>query len=266
MDIKEYIASGIIERYVFDSVSSQEKREVECMSHIYPEIAEEVKKLQSVFEKIALKTAEQPSVKVKASIFEKIKKIEQEKVEKETKIVQLNTKNKTNHNYFNVAASAAMVVLIISFYIGNSLLNTKQELAKVNNTTKELNGKLDALSQKTNQYKEHLAFLQDINTSMVAMNGTEKHPGMLANVYWNKESHKVMLDVKVLPNNPTDKQYQLWAIIDGQPVDMGVFDTNNSSLISMKTAKYAQAFAVTLEPKGGSKSPTLEEMYVIGNT
>lgn len=42
MDIEDYIASGILENYVFGHVSAQEMQEVECMSHIYPEIKEEL--------------------------------------------------------------------------------------------------------------------------------------------------------------------------------------------------------------------------------
>jgi hypothetical protein len=33
----------------------------------------------------------------------------------------------------------------------------------------------------------------------------------------------------------------------------------------MKVVEAAQAFAVTLEKKGGSRTPTLDQMYVLGN-
>jgi anti-sigma-K factor RskA len=33
----------------------------------------------------------------------------------------------------------------------------------------------------------------------------------------------------------------------------------------MKDIGQAQAFAITLEPAGGSASPTLNQMYVMGN-
>ena len=65
---------------------------------------------------------------------------------------------------------------------------------------------------------------------------------------------------------PADKQYQLWALKDGQPIDMGVFDpvTPEDGLLEMGRVPGADAFAVTLEPRGGSANPTLEEMYVYG--
>jgi anti-sigma-K factor RskA len=73
--------------------------------------------------------------------------------------------------------------------------------------------------------------------------------------------------VQNLPAAPTGKQYQLWTIVDGVPVDMGMLDNDfREKVISMKTAKgNVAAFAITLEKQGGSPSPTLEEMYVLGN-
>jgi anti-sigma-K factor RskA len=64
-----------------------------------------------------------------------------------------------------------------------------------------------------------------------------------------------------------DHQYQLWALVDGKPVDLGVFDMRDGEvgLKNMKPIGVAQTFAVTLEPRGGSVSPTLEKLMVIGN-
>jgi len=51
------------------------------------------------------------------------------------------------------------------------------------------------------------------------------------------------------------------------PVDAGVFDWNSEGLQKMKSisGQAVAAFAVTIEPKGGSESPSLETMQVIGN-
>ena len=63
-----------------------------------------------------------------------------------------------------------------------------------------------------------------------------------------------------------ENQYQLWAIIDGKPVDAGVFDNNFKGLLKMKdVGTGAATFAVTIEPRGGRQTPTLETMQVAGN-
>ena len=53
MDIKEYISSGILESYVLGNASEQERREVECISSIYPEIRQELDALSRSLEKYA---------------------------------------------------------------------------------------------------------------------------------------------------------------------------------------------------------------------
>jgi hypothetical protein len=46
---------------------------------------------------------------------------------------------------------------------------------------------------------------------------------------------------------------------------MGVFEVAaNEGLQDVPYIEHPQAFAVTLEPKGGSQAPTLDQMYVVG--
>ncbi len=74
--------------------------------------------------------------------------------------------------------------------------------------------------------------------------------------------------LKVFPCriHPSGKQYQLWAIVEDKPASMGVFDAvaDTSKLQEVSYVENAQAYAVTLEPRGGSETPTLEQMYVVG--
>ena len=94
---------------------------------------------------------------------------------------------------------------------------------------------------------------------------TSPAPSSMATVYWNTESKEVYLLVNQLPMPVPDKQYQLWAIVDGHPVDAGVFDMDkNFSFVKLKTIPKAEAFAITLEKKGGSTTPSMDAMYVMG--
>jgi len=74
MNINDYISSGILEQYVLGDISPQEKQEVECMSHIYPELQEELLKLQITLEGLALENAIEVPLHVKKNIFEQIEK------------------------------------------------------------------------------------------------------------------------------------------------------------------------------------------------
>jgi len=83
--------------------------------------------------------------------------------------------------------------------------------------------------------------------------------------YWNKTSGEVHIDIGNLPKALEGMQYQLWALKDGQPIDAGVFEISDVDKIQkVKSITAAQAYAVTLEKRGGSVSPSLEAMYVFG--
>ncbi|RYF96535.1 MAG: anti-sigma factor, partial [Chitinophagaceae bacterium] len=91
-------------------------------------------------------------------------------------------------------------------------------------------------------------------------------PSSIATIYWDKKKAEVFILVNNLPKAPSDKQYQLWAIVDNKPVSAGVFDVNENSEYLLKMTNIsgpAVAFAVTLEKRGGSETPQ-GAMYVLG--
>jgi anti-sigma-K factor RskA len=68
-----------------------------------------------------------------------------------------------------------------------------------------------------------------------------------------------------LPKTDNGHEYQLWALVDGKPVSLGVFGPNAKDAVQqMETIEKAQAFAVTIEPTGGSVNPTMEKMVAMG--
>jgi len=88
--------------------------------------------------------------------------------------------------------------------------------------------------------------------------------GGSAIVYWSAQRGETYF-VGQLPPVPEGKQYQLWALHNGQPIDAGLLGiVPNGILEPMKQIPQAQAFAVTLEPVGGSPNPTTQAMMVMG--
>jgi anti-sigma-K factor RskA len=109
--------------------------------------------------------------------------------------------------------------------------------------------------------------VSDPNALVVNMVGTTVAPRSSANIYWDSANTSVYLVVKNMPKLPSDKQYQLWALIDGKPKDLGVFDaTDEKVILKMKNTQKAQAFAITIENKGGSPSPDLKKLQSMGKT
>lgn len=262
MNTNDYILSGILEQYVLGDISAQEKQEVECMSHIYPEIQAELTKVQIALEGFAMDNAIEVPAHVKKNIFEQIEKEEtaslQSKENTTAKVVSLNTtKNtKTFNKRYLVAASVAVIAGVLAVYFTLNSKHTALQLA--------LNSKIETIEKDKDSLKNQLQNLSVENNKFYVLQGNAKAPGKSMIVVWNNKTGNVYVNNIQLPNTPTNKQYQLWALKDGKPIDLGVFDVNNN-LQNMKTVAGAQAFAVTLEQKGGSPTPHLEELYAIIN-
>ena len=99
--------------------------------------------------------------------------------------------------------------------------------------------------------------MTDKNAMPVVLKGTEKSPDALAKIFWMKNTGDVYVDPTNLPQAPSGMQYQVWAIVDGKPVDAGMIATEKGvyKIQKMKSFGKAQAFAITLETAGGNPTP-----------
>jgi anti-sigma-K factor RskA len=276
LNTKEYIESGIIESYILGDVSPQEKKEVECMAHIYPEINEELKRSEQALEAYARSFSAKTRDGLKANVFAAIEKesaAQSTATRGEAKVVQLDSsKDQKNIRFWKYSAAAGFVLFLTTStfliiqkgkYEGQS-----DQLASMNSSLDSTQKKLAGMSTDMAMQNQRLDLYTNPENRIIAMKGLEKKdPSSLALICWNSVSKDVFIDVKKLPAAPEGMQYQLWAIVDGKPVDLGVMDTADTrpEFHKMKAVSDAQAFAVTLEKKGGSPVPTMDEMYVIGN-
>lgn len=277
MDIKEYIESGILESYVLGFASPQEIREVECMSAIYPELKQELVAQQTSIEKFVTSIAVTPPYDLKTRIFEKIQGREQEGIapakvtptKEEAKIVPM------ANPWIKYVAAASVVGLLVGAYFYTNLNVEKTNLtAEVNTLNQELttvkeqsNSELSATKEELRIASERQDFILNSNTSRIDLGGTDVSPDSRAIAYYNANDTELLLVSDALPTPEEGKQFQLWAIADGKPVDLGVLAKNEklTNKIDLSQLQNIQAFAITLEKDGGSPTPNLEQLYVIGN-
>lgn len=255
MDIKTYISSGVIEAYVLGTISQEESAILECIMQNNAEVKAAVLEAQETFEQLATLQAIAPPAHLEEKIRSKITFGNSDDI---SKIIPLNKgeqKVEEKSSISNWMIAASLLLLFGLGYLGyevNSKNNQLEEIASNNKT----------LSTKITSLEEMNTIL--MNSKKIELKGVEKHPNMLAEVYWN-DSKEVFLNPKNLPAAPSGKQYQLWAIVDGKPVDLGMYDGKSDSTVQkMKVVENPQAFAITLEKEGGNPTPTMEEMYVMG--
>jgi hypothetical protein len=171
-----------------------------------------------------------------------------------------------------VAASIAGLIISVAanIFLYGQLQNTKQQLAEANSTNLRLAQELEVNKANYDRASDELAILSNPDNKVVYLKGLKPAPEATVVVYWNAHEKQVHLAVHNLavhnlPAHSADKQYQLWAIVGGKPVDAGMLDMNKpqQSLQKMKEIEKADAFAITLEKKGGNPTPQ-GDMYVLG--
>lgn len=168
-------------------------------------------------------------------------------------------------------AMAASVALLLSL-LGNAVLYTRwqqtdEQLVAVQNEQAAFAANTQVVNQRLAETQQEIAVLRDDRFQAVALAGTKAAPSARARVFYNATTKAVYVDVRQLPALPTGKQYQLWALDNGKPVDAGTLaaaTATGQGLQQMKDIARAQAFAMTVEPAGGSINPTLSTMTVMG--
>lgn len=272
MNIEEYIASGVLEQIALGLASEEELREFANLVKDYPELQAELDSIKVALDSYALGHSVTPPAELKDKIWAEIEvqdtQIVKPSTQEEGRVLPIKSGNGNSYKWL----AAASIVLLIGTSISSYVFYTKWQAAEKNLISliaeKEYYAnQIEVQKASLQQYENELAMVSQPGMQMIGLKGVEKHPEAFAMVYFNTETKEVYLKPQNLPLPPSDKQYQLWAIVDGKPVDAGVFDMTeeNIPLSQMKSFDKAQAFAITLEKKGGSPVPTLEEMYVVGN-
>lgn len=282
---KAYIESGILELYVLGQLTAQEQAEVEAMAAQYPEVKQEIGAIELAMEQYAVAQAVQPAEGLGQKILDRISEgkqmtpfVSEAPVQStgtpEAIVVPLNTDYAAKIRTLRIALVACIALLVVSAI---ALFSAHTELGSAKNQIAELSLDKEKFTATVNYMKQTNADLQKIadmttdpNWKFVKLAGTPMDPKASMMVYWHTTGKHVMMDNSKmnLPATDKDHQYQLWALVNGTPVDLGVFDVKADSstiLVNMKDIASAQTFAVTLEKRGGSPSPTLTQMIVAGN-
>jgi len=270
-DIKAYIESGILELYILGDVSPEEKLQVEAMALKHPAIKAELDEIERSMELYAGKNAVEPAEHLRERILNSVltnfgddSTFDKGVDESRDNIVPFAASKATN--FYKYAFAACLALLLASAVVLVSMYNKLQDS---NNTIAALQSDKQHFANTVSLKEGELEVLQDASFKFLKLQATAKAPtGSQITVAWSPAKKKVWIDMKSLkmPENDKEHQYQLWALVAGKPVDLGVFDANTDTtdMKEMKSIASADAFAVTLEPKGGSPTPTMDQMMVIG--
>jgi anti-sigma-K factor RskA len=260
MEAQEYIDSGTLELYVYGLLTETENLEIAEVAKKNPEVEQEIIAIEKAI--VALSSSFSPFHSV--ANFEKIKaRLEL----KHGKVVDM----KPASNWAQYVGWAAAVLLLLGLgYQTLELTKTKEAIATVGNEKNKIQKDFASLDLQNKETEKSLTIVRDIKNTGVTLGGQTVSPTSFAKVYWNKDTKTTYIDAAGLPKPPKGMVYQVWALKLSPvltPTSIGLlsdFEGNSNKIFAVDRTNEAEAFGITLEPAGGSLTPTMTQLYTLG--
>lgn len=294
MKSQEFIASGRLELYAAGALTPPEREEVEQMAALHPEVKAELNRISRTlgasprfraapthphprnqpitrFHLEEDAEAVPPTSSGPASVEDAPERLTGSEEEPQQGWEEGGPGIPSRRPTLQLALAGAVALLLLSgmssFYFYQNWQRSENRLEAAQAREQQLAQTFRTLEAQYTQRNKDLAVVRDQLYVPVRLQGQEAASASSATVYWNAQVKEVFLDVQSLPAPPSGFQYQLWALHENQYLHAGLLPVDDEQLQylqPMKGVTEAQAFAITLEPEGGSEQPTLEKMVLMG--
>lgn len=262
MDIQKYISSGILELYVYGALSEKESREVSRVLKEYPEVRTEVEEIEKALLSLSSAAAPNNAEYLISSIKEKLTRSSTAPTPVATPVRSI--------NWITYSGWAASLLLLIGLFVFFNRTNElREQLSAERARNVQMEEQIANARNDAEKAEELLAVIRDRNVERVPLKGQDAAPEAFASVYWNTQENTAYIDAKELPEPPRGKVYQVWSLTMQPltPTSLGLlddFETDDNKVFSLENPNQSEAFGITLEPEGGSETPTMEQLYVLG--
>jgi len=262
----DIIESGILERYILGTTNAEENSLVQQKCKEFPELNRELDSIETALLNYAEASSPLTTLskdKIKEKVFSEISTGAKNEIP-QAKVIPMNTL------YYRVGIAASILLLVTSMVYNmltrDQLKTAEKELAQMKEKENGMTTEMQTQKEEMLNMDRKMAMLTNPDTKNIVLKGMNSLAEKKAMVHFNPNTKEVYFNAHDLQLADATKQYQLWAIVDGKPVDMGMIDLKSEVVFQkMKDIQNAQAFAVTIEKKGGNPTPTMETMCLIGN-
>jgi len=244
MTFDEILESGLLELYVLGKLSEEEIQQVESAIIEYPQLKKHIAEIENSLFKYDKVLGVKPPNQTLDNI---LSQIEDSKPE-----------NNTQTNSRNRLSWLLGLLLVASFFLFLTKLNELNETIDNNNIViQECEDDKTRLSQELALQTELLNYATD----KYRIEATEKYPETELIIHSNPETKRNYLQIKNLPPLASNQSFQLWSLKgDTAPIPLDVFELNTGQIFEIQFEEGTNAYAITIEPRGGQDSPTLENL------
>ncbi|MEE9374328.1 MAG: anti-sigma factor [Saprospiraceae bacterium] len=249
MDLKDIRESGLLELYLIGAGSDEERKIVETAIEKYPELSKDINTISKSLEKFANIHGVTPSADLKGKI---LKSIESSSIK--SPISQTKTPNSVSNPVRTLLGLAAVMLGILCFFLNNKIGNLNQDLQKIET-------ECDSISQLSTIQYAFIENLQNPDNQIIKLVATDNYQETQLFLVYNDVNQKNYLQIQNLPTIASNQSFQLWSLKPNQaPIPLTVFQGSEGVFIPVDYEDGTATYAITIEPFGGQKSPTLEHL------
>lgn len=261
MTTKEYIESGLLELYVYGTLSGKEQAQVARDVAQDPELQAEVKAIEKTLIELSKATSSGVNPSIKKEILRRI-------TDKST-ILKPKVKIITsNYSYFGWAAAILLLGGILWMMKLNQDLEEQINFVNEQLETKEI--QVANSNQNVQKLEDLLIQMTQPGTRKLTLPGNELNaPNSAVAAFYDKKSEELILDISRLPEAPEGMVYQAWSLKFEPltPSSIGLLAEANASgnkIFKLNNIPESEGFGITLEPVGGSDQPNLNQLFALG--
>lgn len=253
MDKKTILENGLLEQYLLGELDVKESEQIERILSSDTELKVYFDQLEEDFETLGLENTITPPALIKSNLLNAINS-----ASNDTKIVELKP-NSSSKFYLGIAASIVALFMIGSFWMYNQLNTVKQQLQTVENEKTELNTTIESLNKELKNKNSLYAAIAHPETEKYVLTGNDISPETKVISYVNHSTKSVVINTERLPDLDADHDYQMWADVEGEMINMGVI-SKDKKLMAMNYIDHSESLNITIEPAGGNDHPTVERL------
>lgn len=269
IDTKQYIESGILEDYLSDMLSPAERKQVEFVVDKYTVVANELAAMSLSLSLMAEIGEIKPPPYMEARIWNEILATNMDEVDITTEAaipIKSIVKKPSKLPYILTVATAILAFVTIYYIIiANDKLDEANKKISITEKAKtEIQTEYDKLKYNYDSLHTISNVYNFDNAKFYVMKPNRSNAAnSFVILIWNKETNKLYLDIKKLPNSQSRKKYNLWGITQiGRQIDLGSFvHSGGSQIVELKGIKDAIRYILTQERESGVGFPTMTSVY-----
>lgn len=235
-----------------DQLSPAEKAEVEAYVSNHPELRQDLREIEISLEIYAMSASKATPTGLKNKILKEIKN----DIKSDGPVS--GPPGQSSFGKWSLIAALLGLGLLVFGYLFIQKNNEVEALQR------QLSASRDSCAQSTQQLNAQLEILRQLTYPDNKILPFQATPGFASTdlyLHYNAVTKRNFIQVRNLPSLAANQSFQLWSLKPNQaPAPLTVFDIPSNGLIEVQFEDGTDTYAITIEPKGGRNTPTLEHL------